>query len=320
MSSNLWGSVLIATVLFACGEGESNQKEIAKSSPVQVNGEVVATVEGAPIGSEDFAKLAARQAPANGDELSLEERKEILDDLVVEELLYQKALAEGYDKDPKVKKVMINALIRTEIYDSVKNSDFSDAELEAYYNEHLEEFTVPAKVQIYNILIKVTDDRPDSDAQDKAERLYQQIRKDPSTFRDVAKEESESPYKRRGGDIGFVPKTGKPGLDQEVVDKAFSMNVETLSQPFKTESGWNIIYIPAKREAKDRSFTQMKGSVLRKVKNERVKEMYDNYTNSVRAGKSVSIDDVKLQAVKVDGSARPELQMPNGLEMEEGEE
>ena len=39
---------------------------------------------------------------------------------------------------------MINALIRTD-YDSVKNSDFSDAELEAYYNEHIEEFTVPAK-------------------------------------------------------------------------------------------------------------------------------------------------------------------------------
>lgn len=317
MSSKLWSSVLIASVLFACGEGDSSQKESAKSPAAQVNGEVVATVEGAPIGSEDFAKLAARQAPANGDALSLDERKEILDDLVVEELLYQKALAEGYDKDPKVKKVMINALIRTEIYDSVKNSDFSDAELEAYYNEHIEEFTVPAKVQIYNILIKVTEDRPDADAQDKAERLYQQIRKDPSKFRDVAKEESESPYKRRGGDIGFVPKTGKPGLDQEVVDKAFSMNVDGLSKPFKTPSGWNIIYIPAKREAKDRSFTQMKGSVLRKVKNEKVKEMYDNYTNSVRAGKSVSIDDAKLQAVQVEGSARPTLQMPNGMELGE---
>lgn len=317
MSSKLLRSMLIATALLACGEGDSTEKESAEKSNVQVNGDVVATVEGAPIGSEDFAKLAARQAPANGEALSLDERKEILDDLVVEELLYQKALAEGYDNDPKVKKVMINALIRTEIYDSVKNSDFSDAELEAYYNEHIEEFTVPAKVQIYNILIKVTEDRPDSDAQDKAERLYQQIRKDPTKFRDIAKEESESPYKRRGGDIGFVPKTGKPGLDQEVVDKAFSMNVEGLSQPFKTPSGWNIIYIPAKREAKDRSFTQMKGSVLRKVKNEKVKEMYDNYTNSVRTGKAVSIDDAKLQAVKIDGSARPTLQMPNGLEMGE---
>ena len=314
MSRKFLCSLVIASTLFACGDKTSSSDDAQKSQAV-VNGEVVATVEGAPIGSEDFAKAAARKASANGEELSLDERKEILDDLVVEELLYQKALAQGYDQDPKVKKVMINALIRTEIYDSVKNEDFSEAELEAYYNDNIEEFTVPAKVQIYNILIKVNDDRSDADAQDKAERLYQQIRKDTSKFRDIAKEESESPYKRRGGDIGFVPKTGKPGLDQEIVDKAFSMNVEGLSKPFKSPSGWNIIYIPAKREAKDRTFTQMRGSVVRKVKNEKIKELYDTYTTNVRAGKSVSIDDAKLQAVKIQGSKRPSIQMPNGMEL-----
>ena len=86
---------------------------------------------------------------------------------------------------------------------------------------------------IYSILVKITDDRPEADAQAKAERLYSQIRKDISKFRDIAKEDSDSPYKSRGGDVGFVPKTGKPGLDQEIVDKAFGMNVETLSKPFK---------------------------------------------------------------------------------------
>jgi len=307
-------SLITALILTMVGCGEAEQTE-TKPVAVQVNGDVVATVNGAPIGSEDFAMLAARKSPGKGSELSLEERKEVLDDLVTEELLYQKALAEGYDKDPKVKKVMVNALIRKEIYDSIKNSDFSDAELEAYYNEHISEFTVPAKVQIYSILVKVTEDRPDAEAQAKAERLYSQIRKDPSKFRDIAKEESESPYKRRGGDVGFVPQTGKPGLDQEIVDKAFGMNVETLSKPFKTNSGWNVIYVPAKREAKDRSFTQMKGSVLRKIKNERVKEMYETYTSGLRQGVNVSIDDAKLQGVEIKSSGPSKLTMPNGLEM-----
>ena len=307
-------SLITALILTMIGCGEAEQTE-TKPAAVQVNGDVVATVNGSPIGSEDFAMLAARKSPGKGSELSLEERKEVLDDLVTEELLYQKALAEGYDKDPKVKKVMVNALIRKEIYDSIKNSDFSDAELEAYYNEHISEFTVPATVQIYSILVKVTEDRPDAEAQAKAERLYSQIRKDPSKFRDIAKEESESPYKRRGGDVGFVPQTGKPGLDQEIVDKAFGMNVETLSKPFKTNSGWNVIYVPAKREAKDRSFTQMKGSVLRKIKNERVKEMYETYTSGLRQGVNVSIDDAKLQGVEIKSSGPSKLTMPNGLEM-----
>lgn len=307
-------SIVLASTLIGCGDAAKTEAT-SQAKTVQVNGETVATVNGSPIGSEDFAMLAARKSPGKGSELSLEERKEILDDLVTEELLYQKALAEGYDKDPKVKKVMVNALIRKEIYDSIKNSDFSDEELQAYYNENIEEFTVPAKVQIYSVLVKVTEERPDAEAQAKAERLYSQIRKDTSKFRDIAKEESESPYKRRGGDVGFVPKTGKPGLDQEIVDKAFEMNVETLSKPFKTKSGWNVIYVPAKREAKDRSFTQMKGSVLRKIKNERVKEMYETYTGGLRQGVSVAIDDAKLQGVEIKSSGPSKLTMPNGMEM-----
>ena len=184
-------SIVLAASLIGCGDADKAESN-TETKAVQVNGEAVATVNGSPIGSEDFAMLAARKNPGKGSELSLEERKEVLDDLVTEELLYQKALAEGYDKDPKVKKVMVNALIRKEIYDSIKNSDFSDEELQAYYNENIAEFTVPAKVQIYSILVKITEDRPEADAQAKAERLYSQIRKDTSKFRDIAKEESES--------------------------------------------------------------------------------------------------------------------------------
>lgn len=306
--------VAFLTLLATIGCGESTQEQntsTTASKQAKVNGEVVATVNGAGIGSEDFAILASRKTPANGESLTLDERKEVLEDLITEELLYQEAVAKGYDLDPKVKKVMINALIRAEVYDQVKNSDFSDAELEAYYNAHKDEFTVPEKVQIYSIVVKTSADVSESQAKEKADRIYTQLRKDVSQFREIAKTESDSPYKRRGGDIGFVPATGKPGLEQSIVDKAFTMKLEELSEPFLTDGGWNIIYIPSKREAKDRSFKEMKGSVLRKVKNDKVKEMYDAYTGSVRTGKSVSVDDAKLQTVTVKASKGPQLGMPD---------
>ena len=309
--------VLMTTLLFACGESETETKSTSSDAKVErkVNGEQVATVNGVGIGADDFGILASRSTPEDGNALSLEERKEVLDKLVIEELLFQKALAKGYDQDPKVKKVMINALVRTEVYDSIKNSDFSDEELEAYFEEHKSEFTVPEKVQIYSLLVKVTDELSEADAKAKIERLYSQIKKDKSKFREIAKTESDSPYKRRGGDVGFVPKEGKPGLDQEMVDLAFDMKVETLSEPFKTTTGWNVIYIPAKREAKKRAFKDMKGSVLRKVKNERVKSMYDSYTGSLKTGVAVTIDETKLQAVDVKTSKKPTLKMPNGAEI-----
>ena len=309
--------VLMTALLFACGESETETKNSSSEGKIErkVNGAQIATVNGVGIGADDFGILASRSTPEDGEKLSLEERKEVLDKLVVEELLFQKALAKGYDQDPKVKKVMINALVRTEVYDSIKNSDFSDEELEAYFEEHKSEFTVPEKVQIYSLLVKVTDELSEADAQAKIERLYGQINKDKSKFREIAKTESDSPYKRRGGDVGFVPKEGKPGLEQEMVDLAFEMKVETLSKPFKTSAGWNVIYIPAKREAKKRSFKDMKGSVLRKVKNEKVKSMYDTYTGSLKTGVAVTIDEAKLQAVDIKTSKKPTLKMPNGVEI-----
>ena len=309
---------LMTGLLFGCGD-KSETSSTTKTSSVSSEdlGDVVATVNGSPIGSVSFAQAAGRKTAKGGDGLSPEERKEVLDKLVIDELLYQSALQKGYDKDPKVKKVMVNALLRKEVYDSTKNSDFNDEELQAYFDAHKDEFIVPEKVQIYSILIKVNDDRSDADAKAKAQRIYTELRKDPSKFREVAGKESENPYKRRGGDVGFVPKEGKPGLDSAIVEKAFSMKVETLSEPFKTRDGWNVIYIPAKREENVRSFEKMKGSVLRKVKNEKLKEKYDTYTENLKTGAQITVDDAALNKVDVK-STKPSLQMPNGLQLPSG--
>ena len=288
---------------------ESTETKSVQASPADV-GDVLATVNGSAVGSTDFEQAAARSVPSNGQTLSIDEKKEVLDDLINDELLYQEALKRGFDRDPKVKKVMVNALLREDVYGAVRNSDFTDSELEAYYQSHLEEFIVPEKVQIYRLLVKVKDDRPDADAKAKADRLYSELKGDVSKFKDLASQESDGPFRRRGGDVGFVPKTGKPGLDETVVTKAFTMSLEQLSEPFKSEDGYNIIYIANRRESVERSFQQMKGAVLRKVKSEKLAEQYESYTSGLRSGASITVDDSKLDGIDVKPSARPRLGMP----------
>ncbi|MEC8382378.1 MAG: peptidylprolyl isomerase [Myxococcota bacterium] len=302
----------------ACGtnsgttEAPSNAEttdNTVQASPADV-GDVLATVNGSAVGSTDFEQAAARSVPSNGQSLSIDEKKEVLDDLINDELLYQEALKRGFDRDPKVKKVMVNALLREDVYGAVRNSDFTDSELEAYYQSHLEEFIVPEKVQIYRLLVKVKDDRPDADAKAKAERLHSELKSDVTKFKDLASQESDGPFRRRGGDVGFVPKTGKPGLDEMVVSKAFTMSLEELSEPFKSEDGYNIIYIANRRESVERSFQQMKGAVLRKVKSEKLAEQYETYTSGLRSGATITVDDSTLDGINVKPSARPRLGMP----------
>lgn len=290
----------------AAGAGGTPSGPTAASSSAAAEdiGEVLATVNGMQIGSTEFQEAASRKSPESGDTLSLAEKQEVLDRLIEEKLLYEAALTKGLDRDPKVQKVMINTLLRKDVYASIRNSDFSDEELRAYYEQHKDEFVVPEKVQIKRILIKVNDDRPDADAKAEATRIRKELAADSTRFKELASQFSEDTYKRRGGDVGFVPRTGKPGLDEDVVTKAFEMNVEQLSQPFSTKEGWNVIYVANKRERVERTFQQMKGSVLRKVKTAKLKELYEQYVADLQKTASVNTDAGKLESIEVKAARR----------------
>ena len=289
-------------------------------------GEVVATVGGLSVSQKDFEQAAARVSPADGKALSAEEKQEVLDKLVEEKILYLEALSQGLDKDPKVQKVMVNTLLREEVYAKVRNSDFTDDELQAYYAEHVDEFVVPEKVQIKRILIRVNDDRPEPAASAEAERLRKEVTADTKAFKELATTYSEGPYKRRGGDLGFVSSEGKPGVDEAIVEKAFTMEVGQVSEVFRTDEGYNVIYIANKRDKVERTFQQMKGSVLRKLKNDRLQDMYETYVDGLEGTVSVDVDEAKLAAIEIASSARPSLRpglpgMPNlpGADGDEGD-
>lgn len=301
-------AVLLISTLVACGdtsEGEGGTTSAPVSSgggeagAGEASGEVLATVNGVSVTVEEFESAAARKTPEDGASLSEDEKQEVLDRLVAEKLLYKQALAKGLDKDPKVQKVMVNTLLREDVYANVRNSDFTDEELQAYFEANKDEFVVPEKVQIKRILVKVNDDRSDEEAAALAKKVKGELKADGSNFKEIATEYSEDPYRRRGGDVGFVPRTGKPGLDPKVVDTAFELQQDEISEPFRSAEGYNIVYVANKRERVERTFQQMKGSVLRKVKNERLKNLYEEYVEKLRTGADVQVNSDKLTAIEI---------------------
>jgi parvulin-like peptidyl-prolyl isomerase len=267
--------------------------------------QVLATVNGQDITETIFQEAATRKRPSDGKALSTDEKREVLDELIEDALLYQQAQERGFQDNPKVQKVMVSSLLREDVYGKVRSSDFGDAELNAYFDAHYEEFIVPAKAQLRRILIRVDKDRTESAALEEATRIYRQIKEDPQSFKTLAGEFSEDSYRKRAGEVGFVTEEGKPGLDQGVVDMAFEMPTETLSEPFRSPDGYNIIYVVNKRDRIERDFKKMKGSVLRKVKTERLREMYDAYVLELEQRSEINVDENALSSIQVQGRARP---------------
>ena len=308
--SKVLGSVLLSIALAGCAGGEATTAPPAGEAgkgPAEDLGVEIAKVGDVSVYSKEFEAAAARKTPADGKALSPAERKEVLDKLIEEKALYLEARAKGVDKDPKVQKVMTNTLLRQEVYASVRNSDFTQDELRAYFDAHRDEFVVPEKMQLKRIFLKVDEKRSDADALKKAGELYAKVKADPSKFAEIATENSEDPYRRRGGDLGFVGKDGKPGIDQGVVDKAFTMAQGQVSEPFLAGGGYNIVYVANKRERVERTFEQMRGSVLRKVKNEKYRTMYDSYVAEVGKKYPAQVFQEKVDAIVVDPSKRMSL-------------
>ena len=129
-------------------------------------------------------------------------------------------------------------------------------------------------------------------------------------FRKIAQDKSAGAYARRGGDLGFVTREGKPGIPSEVIEVAFTLEKGGISDPFKTKQGWNVVYVPNKRDRVERTFEQMRGSVLRKVKSDTYKSLYDGYVGQLREKAAVDVDDAKLDAHTVSQQTRPALSAP----------
>jgi predicted TIM-barrel fold metal-dependent hydrolase len=67
-----------------------------------------------------------------------------------------------------------------------------------------------------------------------------------------------------------------------------------------------------KRERVERTFQQMKGSVLRKVKNEKLKELYQGYVDDLKKGAQIKINEDQLAAVDIKHAAKA---APPGMEL-----
>jgi len=313
-------ALALLAILAGCGgESDSVSGDNVASSPgstdrvhdaiVQADGDLIANVGAGGVGIDDFTAAAIRTAPADGESLSADERREVLEQLVTEEALWQEAAKKGLYRDPKVRKIMVNLLLREEIYSNVNASDFSEEEMQRYYDEHREEFVVPEKIQVKRIFLRVNDKRSLADAMAQAGDIRKQIVASPDRFKELAAEFSEDPYKRRGGDLGYISRDGKPGIDPAVVARAFELDVQQVSEPFEAGGGVNIVAVANRRERVERTFAQMKGTALRKLKNEKYKDLTDVYVSKIRENYNVVIDEARLGAIDLEAA---KVRRPDG--------
>lgn len=185
--------------------------------------------------------------------------EQVLNNLVQEELIYGDAKKTGILKSKEFKEAYkkslerIKKMIAIQVWQKkqIDKITIPQKELKKYYDSNVGEFKQPTSVHARHILVKTLDE-----AQSIAGSLKGLKGKALQTkFIALAKEKSEGPSSKSGGDLGYFPK-GR--MVPEFDSKVFDMKVGTISNPVKTQFGYHIIYLEDKQKAKTSSFKEVK--------------------------------------------------------------
>ncbi|HEU4637091.1 MAG TPA: peptidyl-prolyl cis-trans isomerase, partial [Edaphobacter sp.] len=159
----------------------------------------------------------------------------------------------------------------------------SDADVQAYYNQHQSQYQVKEQVKVRHILIAVpagADSKTDAAAKAKAEDLLKQI-KNGANFADLASKNSDDPgSKAQGGELGWLDR----GRTVPEFDKvAFSLNPGQTSDVIKTQFGYHILQVEDKKTAHLRPLSEVKSEIIPILEQQRTGAAEQTYASQLAA-------------------------------------
>ncbi|HEY0161166.1 MAG TPA: peptidyl-prolyl cis-trans isomerase [Edaphobacter sp.] len=159
----------------------------------------------------------------------------------------------------------------------------SDAEVQAYYNQHQAQYQVKEQVRVRHILISVpagADSKTDAAAKAKAEDLLKQI-KGGANFADLATKNSDDPgSKTAGGELGWLDR----GRTVPEFDKAaFTLNAGQTSDLIKTQFGYHILQVEEKKTAHLRPLAEVKAEIVPLLEQQRTGAALQTYGSQLAA-------------------------------------
>src|SRR5436190_5474634 len=189
--------------------------------------------------------------------------------------------------------------IRYVVIDNAKikaQTTVSHDELQAYYNQHREDYRVPEQVNVRHILIKTPLPGPDGkvdpkgleEARKKAEDVLKQV-KAGGNFAELAKKYSEDTGSaREGGSLQWI---GRGRTVPEFEKTAFSLPKGGTSDLVQSSYGFHIIHVDDKQDAHLKTLDEVKDQIEPIIKQEKAARAADSQAAALlRQARSAGLD------------------------------
>ncbi|MBW1827898.1 MAG: peptidylprolyl isomerase [Deltaproteobacteria bacterium] len=267
----------------------------------------VALVNGSIITQSDFDRemtgfqqsLINRGESVNEEQLQ-ELKKDILQNLINRELLYQESQKSGIKVEETAVNEQLNAVkkqlpsddefnnallkmnltetgLKSQIKKSLALNQFidkqfadkitvSEKEAKSFYDSNPDAFKQPGQIKVRHILITVD-----------PEEIQKKVEKG-DDFAALAKESSQCPSSASGGDLGFF---GRGQMAKPFEDAAFALKPGEVSDIVETRFGYHIIKSTEKKPGAALAFEDVKEKLMQFLKQKKLQEQLNEYTKGL---------------------------------------
>jgi peptidyl-prolyl cis-trans isomerase C len=252
-SWKLAATVLAVAALGACAKTQQASAPAAADKPATPP---VATVNGVPISRTEYDIYVKNLLQGKQQELTQEQKDQVLDELISMQLLAAVADKDGLQKDPdtaaQLDILRMRVMADAESQKYLKSQEPSDADLHAEYETAIASMD-KTEYHARHILVA---------SKDQADQILKKL-KGGAKFEDLAKAQSIDGSKANGGDLGWFTLTRmvKPFADAV---KGLKKG-ETTPEPVQTQFGWHIIQLEDTREVTPPPFDQVKPQLTNAV-------------------------------------------------------
>ena len=248
--------------------------------------EVVAVVNGEKI---TMAMLNEKidELPEYYRQAATQHKKEILDDLIVEKLLFEEAKKQKLQKDKEVrklinkaaKKILIAKLLELE---TSPKDVISDEDVQLYYQQHKNQYLVPERIKASHILLST---------EEEAKKVLGEL-KAGADFSETAKAYSKDLTKDRGGDLGYF-QAGQ--MIPEFEKASFELNSGETSDIVKTRFGYHIIMVTDKKPSEYKELPEVKENIRTRLIEQGKQQQFRDFVQVLKDKAKIKIKEESLK-------------------------
>lgn len=166
--------------------------------------------------------------------------------------------------------------------------EITDDQIKSYFDENKASFDTPEQVEASHILV----------ADEKTAKEVKKKLNDGEDFADLAKEYStDTATKDNGGKLGYFS-SGQ--MVEEFEKAAFSMDVDEISDPVKTDNGWHIIKVTGHKDAVEAKLDDHKDEIKDTLFEQQMNTEYSTWLTEIEAKYDI---DNKLDTSKTDSTS-----------------